>query len=305
MERGVIAAPMSFKFHMVGFSVGSAITPEMIRYYLLYWDKLIVPDNNLVSFGIPDEQDLLGSGKLYRPRSQLVGSFHDQQIARAIIEEQCKIAEMFYKDSTTDWVLHQHNAEQIFLTEKTSSFKNTLRINLANALPVPTADVNINDILEFKERRSSELKALHEALDGIYVEILNSPDESLAGKMTVSNLSDSINNLDRVSKERFGFFNKFSVEPQYSLNFKDIINYSAGGGLMGLGAKVAPTIAAAGQTVDILTGYTVPVATLVGTAAGFLSGLKVDIKPTKSPIHEDNKHLSYLVKASEIGVVSL
>lgn len=54
MERGVIALPMNIQYNMTGLSFSSKLTPEMVRYYMLYWDKMIVPDNNLISFGIPD-----------------------------------------------------------------------------------------------------------------------------------------------------------------------------------------------------------------------------------------------------------
>lgn len=305
MERGVITSPMSFQFNMTGFSVSSAITPEMIRYYLLYWDKLIVPDNNLISFGLPDEKDLLGSGKLLRPRSEMYGRFHSEEIGQAIISEQCKWADFFKKDPTTDWVVHQHDAKQIYLTEESSDYKNTLRFKLSNALPVPSKDVNINEVLEFKEFRSSELAALHECLDELYIEVLKSPDADLSSKQAVERLTESINNLDRVSKERFRFFNKFDIEPQYSLNFKDVINYATGAGLIGAGTKAVPTIAA-GQSIDLLTGYTIPIATLVGAAVGFMSGLSISVKPTKAPkTNQDQKHLSYLVNASKLGLVTL
>ncbi|HAV1351160.1 DUF6236 family protein [Vibrio parahaemolyticus] len=305
MERGVITSPMSFKFNMTGFSVSSAMSSEMIRYYLLYWDKLIVPDNNLVSYGLPDEHDLLGTGKVLRPRSVLHGSFQGAEIGQAIISEQCKWADFFKKDPTTDWVVHQHGAKQIYLNEESSDYKNTLRFRLSNALPVPSKDVNINEVLEFKEYRRPELLALHECLDELYLEVLRSPDTDLSGKQAVAKLTESINNLDRVSKERFRFFNKFDIEPQYSLSFKDVINYSAGAGLIGAGATSIPTLTA-GQSIDLFSGYTIPIATLVGAAVGFMSGFSVSVKPTKAlKTNKEQKHLSYLVNASKLGLVTL
>ncbi|MEN8636347.1 DUF6236 family protein [Pseudoalteromonas distincta] len=71
--------------------------------------------------------------------------------------------------------MHQ-TGNQIFLPKKTSQYNNTIRVDLSGVLPVPSKDTNINEILEFKEKRGAELEALHSTLDELYKEILTSPD---------------------------------------------------------------------------------------------------------------------------------
>lgn len=106
MQRGLITVAGNINFQMQGFGLSSNLMPEDIRFYLMYWDKIIIPTNNLIHFGIPDEEDLISSKALSRPRTSHVGSFSGHELGEAIIKGQSEIAELMLKDSKTNWVVH-------------------------------------------------------------------------------------------------------------------------------------------------------------------------------------------------------
>ncbi len=59
MDRGVIASPGIITPLSQGFRMERSISPEELRYYVMYWDKVVIPRNNLVYIGVPEEEDLI------------------------------------------------------------------------------------------------------------------------------------------------------------------------------------------------------------------------------------------------------
>lgn len=283
MQRGLITVAGNIKFQMQGFGLSSNLTPEDIRFYLMYWDKIIIPTNNIINFRVPDEEDLILSKALWRPKISHVGNFEGSQVGEAIIKGQSEIAELMLKDSKTDWVIHQ-TGNQIFLPKETSSFRNAVRVDLSGALPVPDKDTNINEILEFKDKRRAELEALHSTLDDLYKEILKSPDPSLEAKGTFSRLNKEIESLEKVSREQYKKTSKFDLSVELNINGKDI----ATAGFFGAG-------------IDIASGFTMPIVT---TLAAIGACVKVSGKSTYTISSADERlKLGYISKASAAGLV--
>lgn len=298
MERGVIALPMNIEFHMTGMSFSSKLTPEMIRYYMLYWDRMIVPDNNMLSFGIPDQEDLIASGKVLRPKLQFGnGSYTSQDIANAMLIDQAELAKMFNKDPKVDWLVHQSESNQFYLPPELSEQNEHIRFGLTNVLPVPERSVNINEILEFKEYRSDELECLHQMINEMYQQILAAPDATLEGKQVIAKFEESINDLDKVTKERFGIFNKFDVDVQYKLSGKEMVEKV---GFANAGATALPAFG-----LDLFTGYSFTMATAIGALAGFVSGVDISVKKSQSLKDPTTNPLMYLSKASKVGIISV
>lgn len=255
--------------------MNGSLTPEEIRYYLMYWDKVVIPDNNLIHIGFPEEEELIECGAIWRPRVQFFGRFNG---AQAMLDSQAKIAELVMKDKSTDWVIHQIGQETSVL-ENFSHDRNVLRVDISNILPSPHESVAIIDILEFKERRKAELEALHENLDDIYFEILNSPDNDLAAKKCISRFEESLNDLGKVSKEKFRVIQKYDLTAELNLNGKDMVN-----------------AAASGAAIDFFTnGFSMPIATALGAIG---SVVRVKAKATKSlKAAKDRTKLAYLSSA--------
>lgn len=280
MDRGIIAAPGIIIPLNQGFMMERSISAEEIRYYVMYWDKVVIPSNNLVYIGIPEEEQLLGSGAISRPRVAFQGSFGGDQLTAAILSCQSIVAEKLIPETNTDWVVHQIGTEFAFPPEF-SGKRSVIRVALAGALPVPAAETPIVDILEFKERRRNELRELHDALDEMYLSILSTPDHDLATKKAVARLKESISNLESAASERFQKSRKYDLEVQLNLSGKDI---AAG--------------ASAGALIDFFSnGFTIPLATIAGAV---LSAIKIGIKAvyTFNPAANKQK-LAYLCHAMQ------
>ena len=59
MEKGIIAAPARVSGNGAQFRSEGRLTPEELRYFLMYWDKVVIPTTNLVHLAVPEEEELL------------------------------------------------------------------------------------------------------------------------------------------------------------------------------------------------------------------------------------------------------
>lgn len=283
MKRGLIAAPGIINRLPEGFEMKRSLSLDEMSYYALYWDKVVIPSNNLVHIGVPQEDAFISAGAIERPNIGFQGSYGGNQLTDAILSCQSIVAKELVKDRTMDWVIQQFGDECILL-DNYSEERNTLRIDLAACLPVPTGEVNIHDILEFKEQRKNEFITLHEYLDEFYEEALSSPDQDLASKKALSKLAKSIDDLDKVTHERFQKSNKHDLSAELNLYGRDIwIGAAAGAGL------------------DFASGFTLPIATIAGA---LMSTVRVTAKTTRTfQPAEKNLKLAYLSDARKNGLL--
>jgi hypothetical protein len=172
----------------------------------LYWEKLAWPTSNLVHFeGGPDSEFLEDCGILVRPRVQIVmsGQFADL-LARAHVQGFLNLD----KQEPGKWALAQGDTS-FLIHEKISEPDRGLLIKLFKAIPVPNADVPLEDLIKFRQRRSSELLALRCAIDGLYQEVINSSDQELALRRCVTQIDHTCADILRISRE-FKFPIRFS-----------------------------------------------------------------------------------------------
>jgi hypothetical protein len=261
-----------------------SISKEELRYYILYWDKVVIPGNNLVYIAVPEEDELIASQAIDRPRVRYQGIYQGNQVTYAILGCQALVAERLMQDKTVDWVLHQVG-DSLALLPNFASQRDTIRVALTNVLPVPDAEIPIQEILEFKQNRKDELIELHDSLDEFYFELLNSPDKGLATNKAVFKFQSAIQNLYKTSREGFKKTRQYDLSVELNLNGKDII---AG--------------ASAGALIDFFRGgFSIPIATVIGAV---VSMIKINAKAsyTFEPAKEKTK-LSYISKASIEGII--
>jgi len=195
LKKGIVISPI---FHPLpnGVSIRGGIDPYDLRKYLLYWDEIDLADNNLVSVGSEDIDFLIGLGAAKRTRIEFRGEFLvDGRIFLAAQE----IA--WQKNEVREpgcWSLAQSSTQPYFpdgIAQKQIEFE------LYNVVPVPTSDVHLEDILNFKERRSEELLAFRCHLNDIYQNILRAGDMPTAKTIEVARLANSIKDLNNTLQE--------------------------------------------------------------------------------------------------------
>lgn len=280
MTRGVIAAPAIINIHGNGFTMERGLTPEEVRYYVLYWDKVVIPGNNLVYVGIPEEDTLIQSGVIERPRVGFQGSFNGSAVANSFAISQSMVAQkLMEEDKATDWVLHQIG-NKLSIPKEYISAKNSLRFELINLLPVPNGVTPIEEILEFKARRETELNALHDSIELAYIEALKCPDPDLGTSKAIRELKDCIANLETVSNERWERTSKFDFATEFNLD----------------GGSIVKGIAT-GAAFDFFTNnLTIPVGSIIGGLASmfrFKATYGSSFKPASN-----NTKLAFLSHAS-------
>ncbi len=263
MERGVVATPGIIHVRGSGFTLERSLSPQELRYYALYWDKVVIPASNLVYIGIPEENTLIETGVVSRPRVQFRGSFSGAEVGNSFAIAQAEVGKkLIAEEPSVDWVLHQFGSS-LAIPNQFSCELRTVRFELVNLLPVPSGDVPMPDVLEFKERRRDEFANLHKCLDEAYLEALRSPDPRLGSRIAVGNLREAIASLDAVSTESWKRTTKYDFSAELNIEL----------------ARIAQG-AAAGAAFDFfLIAMTIPVGTIAGA---IVSAFKLSAKASST-----------------------
>lgn len=196
--RGLIISS-EYSGNETSLEISGYIDPNKLRQYLLYWDKLDYPYNNAVYIeSSPEVAYLEEANILKRTKYNFKGGiinnklFQDMQIYA------------FNKNNDNSngeiWSIAQPT-KKIVLPLEESIKDRTLQIELFNSIPVPTAEVNLEDILNFKEHRYSELQEFRNVIDEMYLSIIQSPDRDLAKSICVNKLRNNLKDLDKVMNE--------------------------------------------------------------------------------------------------------
>lgn len=289
MKRGVIASASASVETSPGiFSFSQNINAEQVRYYALYWDEIVIPSNNLIYWGVPDEDVLIPSGVITRPHVTFEGKFDSKLINDASNTAQSMVAaKKINAEPTTDWVIHQVGPA-LSLPEQFEIDSKIVRVNLVNSLPVPLAETSIYDILDFKSRRADQLAELHSYLDELYVEILSNPDPNLATRKIVDRLTIALKDINQVANEQWKVTKKFDFSAEININASNV-------------AMSAASAAAA----FTLYGSSPAVISMASLAGGVASLVKVTAKISRTfEPAKGNLKLSYLAAAQGESLLS-
>ncbi|MEY0037988.1 DUF6236 family protein [Providencia rettgeri] len=208
MERGVVVSCEKVVKAKNGFIIQGNMGAEEMNYLALYWDKIISPTNFVVRGYIHNEKDFVDCGLLKR-KDYPVHVIDDTFPALQLVWEEKIVDELREQQKNIDWRLHQFGGDFALMCGRASD---SVRIELANLLPVPTADIPVNEIMEFKARRRPELEALHSYSDELYFEIINSGDPCLSQARSMSKLKKAIADIDKLNNEGWKSPIKFNLQ---------------------------------------------------------------------------------------------
>ncbi|HBV8969002.1 TPA: hypothetical protein MD887_002600 [Klebsiella oxytoca] len=291
MIRGVVVSPATISKKDGGIHHDHSLSTVEINYLCLYWDKISIPTNNIIHFGVSNEEILIDAGVLVRPEYVLKNFSTDQNDFNEFYIE-CQfdtLNKLRQRDLDTDWRANQIGNEIILPNDYGDQSEDVkfIRLELDQLLPVPGGDVHIHDILEFKQRRAAELTALHSYCDDLYLEVLSSADPNLTRARNYSRLRGAIEDLHKINKEGWQSPIRFSID--ISSEF-DLSHVRAG--------YVA--LCQALQSPQPLE--TVAIGSLISLLEGF-----VKIKPEVRSIRKRrdiNENLIYLTNARKEGLIT-
>lgn len=204
MKRGIVTNPTEMSFFKDNFavSISNGLTEKDINYFCFYWDDIVILDNDNIRSPVPKEGELLANGVLRRPRMHHKGMMNGQDFPFLYTAFQNEVLEQLrMTENATDWHFHQTGESLIFEKDQDKSLQ--LRLELLNVLRIPDDGTHIEDILRFKDDCKDDLNALHEYLDKLYFEVIDSKDYNLMRAKNFSLLQEAITNLDKAVGEKW------------------------------------------------------------------------------------------------------
>lgn len=287
MKRGIVTNPNEMSFHTKNsvVNLGSGLTEQDINYFCFYWDDVVILNSENICSTVPKEKELLDNGVLRRPIMKHHGMMNVQDFPFLYTEFQSQtLDELREKEPATYW--HFHQTGQNLIYDKKREMALQLRLELLDVLRIPDEGAHIEDILRFKDDCQDDLNALHEYIEKLYDEVLNSKDPNLTRAKNFSLLQEAIVNLDK------------AIEGKWRNPIR-------------MGVKLNPEVDG-GQVIDFLTPL------CCGAIAGFSGGIIPSLITTFATAipsfikfqpewvgfrDKGPKELAYLTKATHKGLI--
>lgn len=297
----------------------TGLDPAYLRFCITYWDVIDCPEG--IIGGAPlgksdnDVQVLEREGVFRRTKGHFVKEENGQFLLSASFEHpeefwslaQLYTLKKYFKDEPEiAWTLGRPTKELIFppsiskffFIEPRNTHAQALKIDqrlsatqldigssaniaIQNALPVPSQEIPIEEVLSFKRKRHAELLRFRHALDGLYLSLENSNDLLKAENYAVSEIDLALTDIHRVMDD--GGIKKFISNIKSSFS---IANFVKGIGVGITAAKVAlPNV-----NLELPT-----IMSTIGLAAISAINISIDTSALKpKAIPPDRKDYAYL-----------
>ncbi len=223
--RGILlSAPIVFNGKVI-LAKSSSVDPAELRRATLFWDRLVWPDSKIISLGSNADETLLeAEGLLTRPRpmqyNDAAGVGNMSAIMRITNSHNTTIgaepAKYFAQQHVDEFIaLERREPGQWTMSQGADSFLMTNSnfvegrgqlVRLARAIPLPDPNYPLQDLLEFKRKRSDEIVALNHELDKFFVQIADSKDADFEMERLLRVVDKQCADMIKVAKESKGKF---------------------------------------------------------------------------------------------------
>lgn len=250
-KRGVVLA-----MNVSKKGISGKVDPMDLRRYLLYWDYIDFPHVNFIGPDTHWDQDvkLLKQENIFqvsqiqipKPKLDIPNQTPSMTIGAETwtveeLNEVNRIAQYHIARTRTEkennlWSIVQ-SGNEIHLPVSLPSH-DIIESNLINCLPVLSENVNINNILEFKEKRKDQLLRFRRALDNLN-ENINKEENAVSAVVRAKeeielSLVELHKVLDETKLEKF----VSTLKVYLDLNDSALIKYFVAAGLFGAGATL-------------------------------------------------------------------
>jgi len=176
--------------------ISSEFHPQDIRFWLLFWDKMVCPLVEGLAFGTGETGQFLEEiGLLERPYYNFGGGFGDR-----VVRAHMAAYDDLDKKEPGAWSIAEGTNSFIIPTARLRD-RGGISVELNRAIPIPDKEVAIYDILEFKAKRKDELLNLRVHLDGIARAIDDSDDQQGELSRQVKLIDGACSDLIRLNQE--------------------------------------------------------------------------------------------------------
>ena len=201
--------------------------PGELRFSLLYWDKLVYPNNNLISFGGgEDEEFLISAGVL----SKIIYTYTHGEAASIVFDTYMRAFSDLENREPGVWSLSQ-GEKSLFINNSAANLidESGISLELIRSIPVPAADVPLNEILEFKEKRKDELMIFRAHIDKLVFEIQNSPARTDTFNRIAQEVDAACADLLKVGHEWQWPFHFSNFKATFNLDLDKFLNAAKAG----------------------------------------------------------------------------
>lgn len=172
--------------------------PLRLRQYVLYWDILDLAQNEMVGGPLsPDVRLLKQEGVL---QSSYPSMRYSGEMASILLYSLIAVQEENNNAGSVLWSLALPNLE-LDLPADAVTRTRAVEVELFQAIPVPTADTPMDQVLEFRMRRWDELVAYRAVIGQLYQSVLSSPDRPHATELAVAEVQRRALDLNTVMRE--------------------------------------------------------------------------------------------------------
>lgn len=196
-KRGLIIGFPNDYFNSPSISEKDLVSREELRRFILFWDHLAWPTNNsLMMTGGKDIQYLEELGFLSRPHYSDI--FGEQSQIFSTCYHQC--FNQLEAKNPGAWAIAQAPGAQ---DGKGGLFECSrgAQVDLVRAVPVPSAEMPMEEVLEFRLKRIDEVNDFHIAVGDFFENWINSEDQAHQLRLAQNKIQRACADLISVSRE--------------------------------------------------------------------------------------------------------
>lgn len=198
--RGIVITP-SVKFDDEGNELGwnGTIDDALLRRCVLFFDKIVYPASRNLMFGHdPSVGYLMGLGLVRRPTFSLAGTggSMEDHLARMHLG----VFEQLESHEPGVWCMSE-GADRFLAGIPAAEQSRGIVTKLVGAIPIPSREVPLDDLLAFKAKRLDEVKALTGAIDDFYLKVTAASDQHFAFQWALREIDRTCEDMVKVARE--------------------------------------------------------------------------------------------------------
>lgn len=282
-EKGIILSGVGNIRNEHG-EIAEKITDQDLMYYALYWDRITITQLAFMMCGNDLYDQFKTNGVLEFYQNQ-VDSMHSSQMQTMATQSLIDCLNVKKQQKNVDWLIF-HNLKNSFNSFVSEGLieKNTIRVELAKCLPVPSTYVPVDSLLQFKLDYSSELETLHYSMKKT-LNIISSFDDderAFSTQCEVTEFSRALEDYQLAFSFKYPNFSLKSLATDIRNNKSSLLNIL-------------------GVTTDVVLG-----APLTFSGIATISTSLLNIAPSKQNVHQlvqNNKQFHYISSAIDRGII--
>lgn len=183
----------------------SELDSQELRFWLTYWDEIGICDNNVEPRVLSSTEQLLRDADIL---NRYAMNWACEVEGRELVEDSFLMTfQRINKAEPGKWsaavegrsLCYPPLKKQI-VSKHTGEELSGVLVTLDRALPVPAADVVLDDVLEFRRRRRAELLAFRASMDAMY-RLVASVNTATSFERAASTVKAALTDLRRITSE--------------------------------------------------------------------------------------------------------